>query len=74
MQRVFGYSVQTLSFWIPLMTIRANSRIEYAVLIEMHSICVLEIRRLWNMYSLVDGRAAVFIFNKFKKYDKQKPN
>jgi hypothetical protein len=53
------------------MTIRANSRIEYAVVIGMHSICALEIRRLWNMYSSVDGRAEVFIFNKSKKYDKQ---
>jgi hypothetical protein len=39
MQRVFGYSVQTLRFRIPAMTIRANSRIQYAVVIEMHSIC-----------------------------------
>jgi len=54
------------------MTIRANSRIEYAVVIEMHSICALEIWRLWNMNSLVDGRAAVFIFNKYKKYHNQK--
>jgi hypothetical protein len=51
------------------MTIRGNSRIEYAVVIEVHSICALDVRRLWNVYSLVDGSAAVFIFNKFKKYD-----
>jgi len=54
------------------MTIGANSRIEYAVVIEMHSICGVE--KLWNMNSLVDGRAAVFIFNKYKKYHKQKRN
>ena len=74
MQRLFWYSVQTLGFWIPVMTIRANSRIEYAVVIEMHSICALEMWRLWNTNSLVDGRAVVFIFNKYKKYHKQKPD
>ena len=72
MQSLFWYSVQTLGFWIPVMTIGANSRIEYAVVIEMHSICGVE--KLWNMNSLVDGRAAVFIFNKYKKYHKQKRN